>query len=170
MGFPRGWTRLVEEPAELPNPRGRWVSGSDADAYAKFCGGSSRCPTGQRQVRETSENSVVVQVPMYRRMYPTVRISGCDRNARLGCRDHGRRPGRELLGVEDIPGPQDSDICRQLSGGTTPSASRVRGRSTRELNAALEVAGTVVRTMEEIVPYLARMQALRLSQRRRQGG
>ncbi len=168
MGFPRGWTRLVEEPAELPNPSGamEFVE-SDADAYARILRGVQQMPDWSEQVRALGNSVVSPGADAYRRMLiQRYEFRIADRNARLGCRDTTGDDRGGNLSVEDIPGPQDSRaFVASWAEVRSPSASRGRGRSTRELNAALEgLAGTVVRTMEQIVPYLARMQAL-LSQR-----
>ncbi len=165
LGFPRGWTRLTDEATGLPEELAMEREGeSDADAYTRILRGVQQIPDWSERVRALG-NSVVVQVPMLIgaciQRYES-RIAGATHAWAAGTTGDDRGGN---LSVEGIPGPQNS---RHLSPvGRRYDTLGVEGtrKVYTELNAALEgLAGTVVRTMEEIVPYLARMQAL-LSQR-----
>jgi hypothetical protein len=165
MGFPRGWTRPTEEATGMPEALAVERGGeSDAETYARILRGIQQIPDWTERVRALG-NSVVVQVPML--------IGACIQRyeSRLAAAAHasaagtkGQDRGRNLP-AQGVPEPQNS---RHLSPvGSRYDTLGVEGtrKVYTELNAALEgLATTVVRTMEEIVPYLERMQAL-LSQR-----
>jgi DNA (cytosine-5)-methyltransferase 1 len=165
MGFPRGWTCLAEEATALPEElAAEWDGEPDAGLYARIVRGVRRIPGWPERVRALG-NAVVAQVPML--------IGACIQRyeSRSPMAAHaltavsgGGGRGRDVP-AQGVAIPQDS---RHLSPvGTRFETLGVEGtrRAYTELNAALEgLASTFVRTMEEIIPYLERMQRL-LSQR-----
>jgi DNA (cytosine-5)-methyltransferase 1 len=165
MGFPRGWTCLAGETTGLPEElMMEWMEESDAETYARIVRGVGRIPDWRERMGALG-NAVVVQVPMI--------IGACVQRceSRLAVTHHAWAIGTNEDGqggnllTQRVTGPQNS---RHLSPvGCVFETLGVEGtrRVYTELNAGLEVlASTVVRAMEELVPSLARMQAL-LSQR-----
>jgi hypothetical protein len=142
----------------------KWDGESDADAYARIVRGIRRIPDWSERLRALG-NSVVVQVPMI--------LGACIQRyeSRLATAPHAWAAGTEGDDRGGNP-PAKGMVVAQNSRHLSPVGRRydtlgVEGtrKVYTELNSALEeLATTVVRTMEEIVPYLARMQRL-LSQR-----
>jgi DNA (cytosine-5)-methyltransferase 1 len=165
MGFPRGWTSLAEEGTALPEELVTgWVGESDADAYARMVRAVRRTPHWRQRLGALG-NAVVVQVPMVigaciQRWESRSETASHAWNAGSG-RDGWGGNVRALCVARPENSRQMSPVeCRFETLGVERTK-----RVYAELNSKLEgLAGAVVRTMAELVPYLERMQRL-LSQR-----
>lgn len=137
---------------------------SDAEAYARIARGLKRIPGWTRKMRALG-NAVVVQVPMI--------VGACVQQYER-CHTPGTFAGTSgpVGGGQENLVPVQVVTTHQSARHLSPPDAKFENlgiERTRkiytELNSALEgLAGRVVHTLEEIAPYLARMQSL-LSQR-----
>jgi hypothetical protein len=151
MGFPRGWTDLACE-------------GPEAAAYARILRGVYGIPNWRDRLRALG-NAVVPQIPMLFGCF----IQQCESQIAFPVHAGIQESKEDILSrnspAEDMPGHQTRENISRVETVYESLDVEETKKAFQELKAALDgLASTVAQTMEQIVPYLARMQSL-LSQR-----
>jgi hypothetical protein len=165
MGFPSGWTDLGVEPAGCPLGWACLADGEpDADAYATIRRGLRGIPDLKDRFRALG-NAVVPQIPMSIGAYVQCYESHAALPAQAGTREFKEDNLSESFPAQDMSGPQTRAESARVGVGYESLDVEGTKKAFEELNGVLDkLATTVVQTLEQVVPCLAKMQSL-LSQR-----